>query len=63
MNIAYEIYEQQFHEHSVRNIRVDETSHSERNIKAVLPEIEHTKCKGSTAMNIANKILGQLRKE
>ena len=32
-------------------------------MKAVLPEIERTKYKSSTAMNIVNEILAQLRKE
>ena len=41
-------------EYSVQN--------SGRNIKVVLPEIEQTKYKGSTAINIANEILAQLRK-
>ena len=38
-------------------------NYSGRNIKVVLPEIERTKYKCSTAMNIANEILAQLRKE
>ena len=49
MNIVYEIWAEYCYEYSGRNI------------KAVLPEIECTKYKGSTVMNIANEILGQLK--
>ena len=48
------------HGYSVRNTKKMLTK---RDIKAVVPEIERTKSKGSTASNTANEILAKLRKE
>ena len=51
MNIVYEMSGQYYYDYSGQNL------------KAALPEKKRKKYKGCTAMNIANEILAQLRKE
>ena len=48
------------HGHNVRNISAYE--YSVRNVRAAILWMERRKYKGSTALNIANEILAQLRK-